>query len=185
MYVRQIQEGEKGVIFVKTAVFVIAEKIFRDEEYDVPKKVLTDSGIKVVTASTTTDEAIGKLGMKVRPDILVKDIDVDELDALVFIGGGGAEQYFDDPLAHKLAQESLQKGKIVGAICIAPVILANAGILKDKKATVFPDGKDALDKGGANYTGAPVETDGNIVTASGPAAASEFGETLVKLILKQ
>lgn len=167
---------------MKTAIFVIAEKIFRDEEYVVPKEILTNSDIKVITASTTTDEAIGKLGMKVQPDILLTETNVDELDALVFIGGGGAEQYFDDPLSHRLAQESLQKGKIVGAICIAPVILANAGILKGKQATVFPDGKSALDKGGAHYTGASVETDGNIVTASGPEAADAFGEALVKLL---
>jgi protease I len=167
---------------VKTAVFVIAEKIFRDEEYDVPKKILINADIKVITASTTTNEAIGKLGMKVKPNILVEEINIDELDALIFIGGGGASQYFDDSLAHKLARETLEKNKILGAICIAPVILANAGVLKNIRATVFPDGKKALEKGGAQYTGAPVEIDGNIITASGPQAAETFGNEIVKLL---
>ncbi|MBF8251641.1 MAG: hypothetical protein HW382_1269 [Deltaproteobacteria bacterium] len=67
---------------MKTVVLVIAEKIFRDEEYQVPKDILSKAGIKVVTASTTTGEATGKLGLKVRPDILIGSIDTDELDAL-------------------------------------------------------------------------------------------------------
>ena len=168
-----------------TAVLVIAEKIFRDEEYQVPKEILNRAGITVITASTTMGEAIGKLGMKVKPDIPVKEIRVDVLDALVFIGGGGAEQYFHDPLAHSLAQEAVKKGKIVGAICIAPVILANAGVLNGRKATVFPDGAERLKKGGAVYVTEDVVVDGNIITASGPHAAQKFGEELVKLVLKK
>ena len=75
---------------------VIAEQQFRDEEYQVPKDILTAAGIEVVTASTTTEEAVGKLGLKVRPDLLVSDIKPDDYGVLVFVGGGGSAQYFDD-----------------------------------------------------------------------------------------
>ncbi|MEK7850253.1 MAG: DJ-1/PfpI family protein, partial [Deltaproteobacteria bacterium] len=168
-----------------TVVFIIAEKVFRDEEYQVPKEVLTKAGIKVITASTTTGEAVGKLGLKVKPDILVNQIDTDKLEALIFIGGGGASQYFNDSLTHKLAKEAAEKGKIYGAICIAPTILANAGLLKGKKATVFPspDGIEALKKGGAVYTGGDVEIDGKLITGCGPEAANKFSEALVKMLL--
>lgn len=168
---------------MKTVVLVIAEKIFRDEEYQVPRDILTKAGIKVITASTTTGEATGKLGLKVRPDILLSQIDIDGLDALIFIGGGGAEQYFNNPLAHTLAGEAAQKGKVFGAICIAPVILANAGLLKGKKATVFPSGAEALKKGGAVYTGENVVVDGKLITGRGPEAAKSFAEELVKMLL--
>ena len=170
---------------MKTAALIIAEKIFRDEEYQIPKDILGKAGIKVVTASTTTNEAVGKLGLKVKPDILVSQIDVGKLDALIFIGGGGASQYFSDPLAHSLAIEAAKKGKIYGAICIAPTILANAGLLRGKKATVFSsqDGIEALKKGGAVYTGGDVEIDGKLITGCGPEAAKKFGETLVKMLL--
>ena len=171
-----------GGVVMKKAVFVIAEKIFRDEEYQEPKDILTQAGIKVVTASTTTGEATGKLGMKVKPDILLKDVQLDEADALVFIGGGGAEQYFHDPLAHRLAQEAVKKGKVLGAICIAPVILANAGVLAGKKATVYIDGAGSLKEGKADYTGRDVEVDGNIVTANGPGAAHAFGRMLAGML---
>lgn len=168
---------------MKTAVLVIAEKIFRDEEYQVPKDILSKAGVNVITASTTTGKAVGKLGLKVKPDILISQIDIDKLDALIFIGGGGAEQYFHDPVAHRLAKEAVEKEKILGAICIAPVILANAGLLKDKKATVFPSGSENLKKGGAIYMGGDVEIDGKLITGCGPEAATKFGEELVKMLL--
>ena len=169
---------------MKTVVMIIAEKIFRDEEYQVPKEILTKAGIKVITASTTTGEAVGKLGLKVKPDILVSQVVIDGLDALIFIGGGGASQYFNDPLAHSLAKQAAEKGKIYGAICIAPIILANAGLLKGKRATVFPspDGIEALKKGRANYTAGDVEVDGKLITGCGPEAAKKFGEALIKML---
>jgi len=164
----------------KKAVFVIAEHVFRDEEYLEPKAVLEEAGVEVITASTTTQEAVGKLGTRVKPDLLISDLDLDRIDLLVFVGGGGAEQYFDDPVAHNWAKKMMESEKIVGAICIAPVILARAGLLTGKKATVFIDGANELKANGAKYTGGKVEVDGNLVTANGPEAARLFGEELAK-----
>ncbi len=166
----------------KKVALVIAEKIFRDEEYQVPKEILEQAGVTVLTVSTTLNKAIGKLGMVVQPDILLKDLKSKQLDALVFIGGGGSSQYFEDKLAHELAWHYYNQEKVVGAICIAPVILANAGLLKGKRATVFPDGKDTLKANGATYTGNLIEIDGRIITGCGPEAADKFGKELLKLI---
>ncbi|HHU81983.1 MAG TPA: DJ-1/PfpI family protein [Firmicutes bacterium] len=163
----------------KKAVLVIAEKVFRDEEYLVPKEVLEEAGIKVLTASTTREWAEGKLGARVRPDLLLGEVKTEEIDLLVFVGGGGAEQYFDDPVAHGLAKAMVSAGKPVAAICIAPVILARAGLLKGKRATVYIDGAGDLKEAGAVYTGKPVETDGLLITANGPEAAGDFGRELV------
>ncbi|GAJ17159.1 unnamed protein product, partial [marine sediment metagenome] len=71
------------------------------------------------------------------------------------------------------------------AICIAPVTLANAGILDKKKATVFRSEVKAIKRKGAIYTGKVVEVDGNIITAEGPQAAEEFGKTIINLLLKK
>ncbi len=161
---------------------VIAERVFRDEEYQTPKAILEAAGIRVTTASTTTQTAVGKLGLEVKPDMLVADIDAEDFDALVFVGGGGAEQYFDDPQAHSLAKQFHEEHKLLAAICIAPVILANAGLLQGQLATVFPDGEEALTAGGAQYTGRAVEAVGNIVTANGPDAAEAFARQLVEML---
>ncbi|NMB01360.1 MAG: DJ-1/PfpI family protein [Firmicutes bacterium] len=167
---------------MKTVALVIAEKGFRDEEYQVPHDILKDAGFNVLTVSTTTEEAVGRFGLKVTPDTLITDLVAKTLDALVFIGGGGSEQYFEDPLAHKLATTMVDEDKVLGAICIAPVILANAKLLAGRRATVFPDGAEVLKEMGAIYTGADVEVDGKIITGNGPEAAKDFAEALVKLL---
>jgi protease I len=167
---------------VKRAVVIIAQDGFQDDEFLRPVEALEGDDIEVVVASTVLSEAKGVNGTKVKPDMLVKDIKVDEFDAIVFIGGQGAVQYLADPIAHALAQDALAKNKIVGAICIAPVILTNAGILKGKNATVHPSQADKLKNSGVNYTAKPVEQDGNLITADGPDSAKEFGETLSKAL---
>ncbi|HHU61927.1 MAG: DJ-1/PfpI family protein [Bacillota bacterium] len=167
---------------MKTVALIIAEKEFRDEEYQIPHDLLHEAGFKVLTVSTTLEQAIGKLGMVVQPDTLIENLEPKDIDALIFIGGGGSEQYFEDPLSHRLAQEMILQNKVLGAICIAPVILANALVLKGKKATVYPDGKDILIETGAIYTASPVEIDGKLITGNGPEAAEEFGKALIKLL---
>lgn len=166
----------------KKALFIIAQENFQDDEFAQPLDVLTSNNIAVTVASTTTDEVIGMNGGKAKPDMLLKDVKVDDYDAVVFIGGSGAAQYIDDPLAHLVAQEAIAKNKLVGAICLAPRILATAGVLKDKKATVYPSEGEKLKEQGVNYTAKPVEQDGNIITADGPGSARDFGEALKKAL---
>jgi len=167
---------------MKKVVMIIAENDFRDEELFVPKEIFEKAGIEVKVASTALKQAHGMLGATFKPDILVNDINVRDFDAIIFVGGSGASQYWDDPVAHRLAQEANNTGRIVAAICIAPVTLARAGILKGKRATVWSSEGAQLKSEGANYTGRPAEKDGNIITANGPSAAREFAEELVKAL---
>jgi putative intracellular protease/amidase len=78
--------------------------------------------------------------------------------------------------------EHIAAGKPVGALCYAPVILANAGVLSGKRATCNPAQARALTAGGALYTGRMIEQDGNIVTAAGPLTARLLGRTLVDML---
>lgn len=119
------------------------------------------------------------LGAEVKPDMILGDLKVADYDALLFVGGSGAEEYWNNLKAHSLAIEAVQRGKILGAICIAPVILANAGLLYGKKATCFDSEADKLRGRGAIYGGAHLEKDGKVITAKGPEAAEEFGKAIV------
>ncbi|MEI6631831.1 MAG: DJ-1/PfpI family protein [bacterium] len=170
---------------MQKAVMVIAHDGFRDEEFLEPKEVLEASGIEVSVASSSLLEASGKLGAKVKPDLLVKDIDVGSFAAVIFVGGAGASEYWDDPHAQRLAREASDSGKVLAAICIAPVTLARAGVLKGRRATVWPSEAAALQSAGADYTGSAVQRDGNIITASGPVAAREFAEKIVQAVLNK
>ncbi len=168
----------------KKVLIVIAANNFRDEEYAEPRKALEAAGARVTVACSTLNTAKGKLGFEVRPDILLSKANAADFDGIVFVGGGGSQEYFESPVAHNLAQTFFKQGKLTSAICIAPAILANAGLLERKKATSFPSSREILQAKGAVFTGTGVERDGIIVTGSGPEAAAEFGRKLLEVLGK-
>ncbi|MBI4802617.1 MAG: DJ-1/PfpI family protein [Elusimicrobia bacterium] len=167
---------------MKTIAMFIAFTGFRDEEYTVPKKLLEAAGVKVVTVSTAKGLARGKFGATASVDKTIAGINPADYDALALVGGPGALEQLDNPEVHGLFKKAAELGKVIGAICISPVALAHAGLLKGKKAACWPDGAGELKKAGADYTGAEVETDGKLVTAGGPVAAEKYGRALVELL---
>jgi protease I len=167
---------------MKRVVFITAPKMFRDEEYYKPKKIFEDAGIQVITASTKTGELTGTFGFKAISTLLIDNVHSNDFNAIVYIGGTGANVFFNNHHALRLANIFFKEGKPTASICIAGVILANSGILKNKKATVFVDGKKNLLENGAVYTNVPLEVDKNIITANGPEIAKLFGKTILKMI---
>lgn len=168
---------------VKKALLIIAPENFRDEELLHTREELERAGVTTTVVSSKKGEAHGMLGAKVIPDLTLDQVRVDDYDGVVFVGGSGSAVYFKDKKTLSIASEAFQKEKVVGAICIAPVILANAGVLKGRQATVFPgDYVRKIVGGGAIYQEKPVVVDGRVITANGPGAAREFGRALAKAI---
>ncbi len=116
---------------------------------------------------------------KVDIDINISLVNQEDFAGIVIIGGSGTHILFDNEILLNLISQFFGEGKLVAAICSAPTILANAGILKDKNATCFPGYEDKLESKGAKLTYENVTIDGNIITANGPDAASEFGTAIV------
>ncbi|MDH4162454.1 MAG: DJ-1/PfpI family protein [Nitrospirota bacterium] len=166
----------------KKVLMVIAKSKFRDEEYLEPRKALESEGAAITVASSSLEVAEGMLGLKVKPDRLITGVKEEDFDGVVFVGGGGSKEYFDSPVAHDLARNFYDHDKLTSAICIAPAVLANAGLLKGKKATSFPSSEATLKSRGAVITGEDVSMDGKIVTAVGPEAAKKFGQKLVDVL---
>jgi len=171
----------------KKAVIVIAFQGFQDFEYSETRRVLEDAGIEIIVASSLKGEAQGKSGEKVTVDIIVDEVVPEDFDALIFIGGPGALEYVDNLSVHQLVQQVVSQDKVLAALCIAPEILARAGVLKEKKATVWSDSVDQspiefLENEGAKYVEEPVVVDGKIVTGNGPEAATEFGQKIVEVL---
>lgn len=169
------------------ALIIIAQSGYQDLEYEIPKKMLEEAGIEVITASKNIGPCQGSLGGTAQATVSIDEVDVSEYDAVIFIGGPGAVRYQEDVQAHLTAQEATTtpKVKVLGAICIAPTILAKAGVLEGKKATVWnEDGQQGklLEREGATYTAQAVTVDGNIVTADGPQSALKFGRKIVELL---
>lgn len=167
----------------KKVLMIIAHKNFRDEELSDTKQVVENAGALVTIASTELTPATGMFGAVAQPHVTIDQVSVDEYDAIVFVGGGGSQIYFENPTALNIARESHAKNKVLGAICIAPGILANADVLRGKKATVWgADYAEHLKAKGALYTGEAVTRDGNLITANGPQAAKAFGEMIVNAL---
>lgn len=168
------------------AVFVIAPDQFRDEEYDVPSSMMRAAGIECVVASVKPGTCTGRFGLTAEATIDLSQALDEDADAVVFVGGGGAQVYFDDEDAHSLACKTYENGRVLGAICIAPTILGKSGLLDARTVTSFPSEEEVLVSLGAKWTGEPCEvshvedTGADIVTANGPQSAEAFGTALIK-----
>jgi len=171
----------------KKIAVIVASNDFRDEEYFVPRGIFDEAGAKTKVISDELGTASGVDGGEINVDLDLKELDVTDFDAIVFIGGPGALTYLDNEDSHKIAKDAVFHNKILAAICIAPSILAKAGVLKDKKATVWtgPLDKSAqkvLEENGAVYQDELVVRDGNIITAPGVAAVKQFADRIVDAI---
>jgi protease I len=173
------KESDVKTLTGKKVVMVVAYRDFRDEEFFKPYAALTEAGAEVVVASTQLGKAKGMLGQTVSVTMLIDDVVAPRFDAIVFVGGGGAQVYFNNPIAHRLAQDAVLYRKVLGAICIAPETLAHAGVLKGVKVTGFASVKPALGKAGALVQNQPVVRDGNLITADGPQSASGFAAAII------
>lgn len=169
---------------MKKAVLIIAHRDFRDEELRIPLEILRDNSIICIIASTSLDMAKGSLGMEMQPDVLIRDIEPEDYDVVIFIGGPGALALAEREDVLRLLSSAEKKKKILAAICIAPAIFAKAGVLKGKKATVWKSDESIsiLKEGKAIFVDKPVVVDGLIVTADGPQSAEEFGEEIVGML---
>ena len=188
-------EAEAPQIFLtraleeKSIAMVVAFKGFQDEEYFATKQLLYVAGAETKTVSTEEGTATGAYGGTASVDLLLKDLNLADFDAIVFIGGSGCLGYLDNEDSYKLIKDTISQDKVLAAICISPVILAKAGVLEGKKATVWssPTDKSAvkiLKDNKAIYQEEPVVTDGKIITASGPDAVEEFGMTVIEVLTK-
>jgi len=167
-------------------LFIIAQNGFRDEELFKPKEILEEAGHACVVSSITTDTATGKLGAEVDPDIAVEDTKASDWDVIIVVGGPGAIELGKHEEVNNILKDAKEKNINLASICIAPTVLAKAGVLEGKKATVWTDeSKESvkiLEEGKAIFVDQPVVVEDKLVTANGPAAAEEFGRKIAEMI---
>ncbi|MDH5806899.1 MAG: DJ-1/PfpI family protein [Candidatus Methanomethylicaceae archaeon] len=166
-------------------LIVIAERMFRDEEFSIPKYFLEGYGHEVKVASTGKGPAIGKFGTIVEPDLTLDEVNAKDYNVIIIAGGPGTPIYlWPNERLHKIVREIYDNGGIVAAICLAPVVLSRAGILNEKRCTVFPtpDSIKEIRKGGGILEDYDVVVDDRIITANGPEASQKFTEAILARI---
>lgn len=161
-------------------VYLFLADGFETVEALAPADVMRRAGIEVVTVSIMgRRNVVSAQNVPVVADTLYEDICFCDADAMVLPGGGTGT---DNLSAHEPLRALLVKahaeGKLVAAICAAPMVFGRIGILKGRKATCYPGCEGDLF--GAEYTAAPVEKDGNIITGCGPGVSFDFGFAIVE-----
>jgi len=165
----------------KSAAVMLAEG-FEEIEATTIIDVLRRGGVKVTTFSVTGDKAVcGAHGITVLSDELFSDAALDAFDAMILPGGCPGSLNLGE---HKGVCEALKKfaseGKLCGAICAAPMVLGALGIVKGKKATIYPGMEGKLI--GAIPQSEPFVLDGNVATGKGPGLAAPFALGLLKTL---
>ncbi len=159
-------------------VAVILADGFEEVEAIAIIDVLRRAGIDVVAAGLHDGHITSSHKVKVIPDTVIDTVKVDDFDMLVLPGGQpGSDNLNADARVIALIKSFSQKGKLTGAICAAPFVLGNAGVLAGKRATSYPSYKDKLC--GATYEEKTVVEDGNVLTSRGAGTALAFGLAIV------
>jgi 4-methyl-5(b-hydroxyethyl)-thiazole monophosphate biosynthesis len=166
--------------FVMTKIAVQLAEGFEEIEAISIIDVLRRANIEVITTSISDNiEVNGAHNIKVIADQVFTNVDFSEIDMIVLPGGiPGAINLKEHKGLQKQILDFHNNGKPLGAICAAPLVFGNLGILKNKTATCYPGFEDQLK--GAKTTGKAVEVDGNIITGKGAGVAIEFAIKIVE-----
>ena len=161
-------------------IFVFLADGFEEIEAITPIDVLRRAGLNVQTVSVMDKQTVsGAHGIPVVADKMFANIHLEDAEMLLLPGGLPGATNLD---AHQGLSDMIMtfasEGKALAAICAAPLVFGNRGLLQGKKATCYPGFESYLT--GAEYTAALVEKDDNFITAKGPGAAMDFAFAIVE-----
>ena len=141
--------------------------------------VLRRAGIKVTTAGIPTGMIVGSHGIQIVADAKFDGINAKEFDAIVLPGGPGHRNLLRSERLLATIADFDYRGKVIAAICASPLVLAKAGIMTNKKATIYP----GLEREIPRPRPDKVVIDGNIITSQGPGTAIEFAIRIVEKLI--
>lgn len=143
------------------------------------------AGIEIEMISVSGEKTVtGSHKIAFQTDVSKADADYASYDGIVLPGGmPGTTNLMEDDTVNRVIKEFATSGKLVAAICAAPSVLGNAGLLEGKKATCYPGVESKLT--GADFVTDPVAKDGNIITSRGLGTAIEFAAEIVAYLLDE
>lgn len=162
-------------------IYVFLANGFEEIEALTPVDLLRRAGFEVTTVGVGSDTVRGSHGITVTADI-PDTLYADASPELLVLPGGmpGTLNLEKSPVVLSALRAAARKDLPIAAICAAPSILGHLGLLEGRRAVCYPSFEKELY--GATITDARVERDGNIVTAVGMGAATEFSLALIELL---
>lgn len=150
---------------------------FEDIEAVTVLDILRRANLNVVSVGLQGTMITSSRGLQIRADKKMDDIDTEDFNALVLVGGNpGYENLGKSRKLMSTIVKFDEEKKIIGAICAAPKLLAKAGILENKKATIHP----GMERDIPRPRNGRVVVDEHIITSQGPGTAIEFALSLVE-----
>jgi len=167
----------------KKQILITLAEGFEESEAIVPLDLLRRANIPVVTCSISILLNVqGAHQIQIQADKLINQINIEEFDGIILPGGmPGTANLNKSEEVHKFVLDINQRGGLIAAICAAPIILSNLGLLKNKSATCFPDMQSKLDCAQI-HPKAQVVVENNIITSQGMGTAIPFGLTIVEYL---
>lgn len=162
-------------------IYVLLAEGFEEVEAIAPVDILRRAGIEVKTAGVGGEYVYGAHNIQIKADMKIEDIDISSAQGIVLPGGmPGTLNLQKDATVNKLIEHCHNNNLLICAICAAPMILGELGLLNGKKATCYPGFEEHLK--GAVLGENPVEVSDNFITGKGPGASFEFGCAIVNYI---
>jgi len=168
-------------------VLIMATNRFEESELFGPLEILRGRGAKVTLASPTRDEIMATVfdepGRRIKPDLRIDEVEVDDFDALLLPGGvGNPDHLRTNEDAVRLIKSFASQEKPVAAICHGPWLLVEADLLRGRRATSWKSIRTDLRNAGAEVVDEAAVTDGNIITSRMPDDVPAFTEALIAAI---
>ncbi|HVQ00465.1 MAG TPA: type 1 glutamine amidotransferase domain-containing protein [Candidatus Thermoplasmatota archaeon] len=163
-------------------IAVLIDDIFEDVEYAKPAAAFIKAGHKLVHVGFEKGKTVTgkKAETQVCIDKSIRDVTVEDFDALFIPGGYSPDRLRVDPFIVKFVKEFVASGKPIFAICHAPQLLITAQVLRGRTVTGWKSIVQDIKNAGATYIDAEVVEDRNLITSRGPRDIPAF----IKMSLK-
>ncbi len=168
-------------------ILIMATSRFEESELFGPRDILLGKGARVALASLDRADIMATVhdepGRTITPDLTIAEARAEDYDALLLPGGvGNPDRLRSDAAAVALIKAFDAAGKPIGAICHAPWLLAEADVLRGRRATSWPSIRTDIRNAGATVVDEAAVTDGHLVTSRNPDDVPAFTEALIAAI---
>ena len=163
-------------------IAILAEDLYEDLELWYPALRLREAGAEVTVVGPKTGTYASKHGYPARAEAAADEVKASDFDGLIIPGGYSPDRMRRHPAMVELVRQVFRQGKVVGAICHGPWMLASAGVLSGKRATSFYAIRDDVVNAGAIYEDSEVVRDDNLITSRTPEDLPAFLKAIIEAL---